>query len=170
MKIFAGMLGDLSQGMALGTDLALRVAEIRSRAALLPSPDEINALEAAALAKRRETMTPTQIRGLAAEAIAHLHGVATYREMQAAAEAFYTGPWLDGVPRALRHGPPDQALRDRSGGLSSSVAVIPSSGRREVVSNVPGHPAEAHAGSVEVLSSANPHCCCQAGTSARRLT
>ena len=97
MKIFAGMLGDLSQGMALGTDLALRVAEIRSRAALLPSPDEINALEAAALAKRRETMTPTQIRGLAAEAIAHLHGVATYREMQAAAEAFYTGPWLDGI-------------------------------------------------------------------------
>ena len=42
-------------------------------------------------------MTPTQIRGLAAEAIAHLHGVATYREMQAAAEAFYTGPWLDGI-------------------------------------------------------------------------
>jgi hypothetical protein len=97
LKIFAGMLGDLSQGMALGTDLALRVAEIRSRAARLPSPDEINALEAAALAKRRETMTPTQIRGLAAEAIAHLHGVATYREMQAAAEAFYTGPWLDGI-------------------------------------------------------------------------
>lgn len=76
VKIFAGMLGDLSQGMALGTDLALRLAEVSSRAARLPGPDEITALETAALAKPRETMTPAQIRALAAEAIAHLHEVA----------------------------------------------------------------------------------------------
>jgi hypothetical protein len=76
LKIFAGMLGDLSQGMALGADLALRLAEVRSRAARLPGPYEINALAAAALAKPRGTMTPAEIRTLAAEAIAHLHEVA----------------------------------------------------------------------------------------------
>jgi transcriptional regulator with XRE-family HTH domain len=76
LKIFAGTLGDLSQGMALGTDLALRLAEIRSRAARLPGPDEIKALESAALAKPRETMTPAEIRAVAAEAIAHLHETA----------------------------------------------------------------------------------------------
>jgi len=75
VKIFAGMLGDLSQGMALGTDLALRLAEVSSRAARLPGPGEITALQTAALAKPRETMTPAQIRALAAEAIAHLHEV-----------------------------------------------------------------------------------------------
>jgi hypothetical protein len=76
LKVFADTLGDLSQGMALGTDLALRLAEVRSRAARLPCSDEINALEAAALARPRETMTPAEIRALAAEAIAHLHEVA----------------------------------------------------------------------------------------------
>src|ERR1700757_1089590 len=35
-KIFAEALEDLSGGMALGTDLALRLAEVRSRAARLP--------------------------------------------------------------------------------------------------------------------------------------
>ncbi|HZD15036.1 MAG TPA: hypothetical protein VE196_07905 [Pseudonocardiaceae bacterium] len=75
-KIFADMLGDLSQGMALGTDLVLRLAEVGSRAARLPGPDEINALETAALAKPRERMTPAEIRALAAETIAHLHEVA----------------------------------------------------------------------------------------------
>lgn len=54
LKIFASMLGDPSQAMALGTDLALQLADIGSRAARLPGPDEIKALEAAALAKRRE--------------------------------------------------------------------------------------------------------------------
>jgi hypothetical protein len=75
-KIFAGTLGDLSQGMALGTDVALRLAEIRYRAARLPGPDEIKALEAAALANHRGTMTTAEIRGLAAEAITHLYEVA----------------------------------------------------------------------------------------------
>jgi hypothetical protein len=62
--------------MALGHDVALRLAEVRSRAARLPDPDEIKALEGAALAKPRITMTPAEIRALAAEAIAHLHEVA----------------------------------------------------------------------------------------------
>jgi transcriptional regulator with XRE-family HTH domain len=75
-QIFAGALGDLSQGMALGTDIVLRLVEVRSRAAHLPGPDEIRALEAAVLAKPRGTMTPAEIRALAAEAIAHLHEVA----------------------------------------------------------------------------------------------
>lgn len=73
LKMFASMLGDPSQAMALGTDLALQLADIGSRAARLPGPDEIKALEAATLAKRRETMTPAEIRGLPEEAIAHLH-------------------------------------------------------------------------------------------------
>src|SRR5690349_1429747 len=69
LKVFAGTLGDLSQGMALGADAALRLAEIRSRAALLPEPAEIKALESAALARPRKAMTPAEIRALAAEAI-----------------------------------------------------------------------------------------------------
>jgi len=76
LKVFQGTLGDLSHGLGLGTDFAVRVAEVRSRAASLPDPDQIRALEAAALAKPRETMTPAEIRALAAEAIAHLHEVA----------------------------------------------------------------------------------------------
>jgi transcriptional regulator with XRE-family HTH domain len=76
LKIFADTLGDLSRGMALGTDAVLRLAEVRSRAAGLPGPDEIRALEGAALARPRDTMTTAEIRALAAEAIAHLHEVA----------------------------------------------------------------------------------------------
>jgi transcriptional regulator with XRE-family HTH domain len=76
LKVFQDALGGLSQGMALGTDFALRLAEVRSRATSLPDPGQISALEAAALAKPRETMTPAEIRALAAEAIAHLHEVA----------------------------------------------------------------------------------------------
>lgn len=76
LKIFAGTLGDLSRGMAFGTDAVLRLAEVRSRAARLPGPDEIRALEGAALAKPRETITPAEIRALAADAITHLHEVA----------------------------------------------------------------------------------------------
>jgi transcriptional regulator with XRE-family HTH domain len=75
-KIFADTLGDLSQSMLLGTDAVLRLAEIRSRAARLPGPDEIKTLEGAALAKPRETMTQAEIRALAAAAIAHLREVA----------------------------------------------------------------------------------------------
>ena len=41
-----------------------------------PATDDIRALEGAALAKPRETITPAEIRALAAEAIAHLHEVA----------------------------------------------------------------------------------------------
>jgi len=76
LKIFEDALGGLSHGMALGTDLALRLAEARSRAASLPGPGEIRALEAAALAKTTRTLPPAEIRALAAEAIAHLHKVA----------------------------------------------------------------------------------------------
>jgi hypothetical protein len=74
LKVFED-LGGLSRGMALGTDVAHRLAEIRSRAASLPGPGEIKALEAAALAKPRKAMTPAEIRALAAEAIVHLHEV-----------------------------------------------------------------------------------------------
>jgi transcriptional regulator with XRE-family HTH domain len=76
VKVFADTLGDLSQGMALGADLALRLADARTRAARLPEPGEIKALESAALAKPRKAMTEAEIRALAAEAIAHLHEVA----------------------------------------------------------------------------------------------
>lgn len=76
LKIFQDVRGGLSHGMELGVDAALQLAEVRSRAASLPGPDEVRALEAAALAKPRGTMTPADIRALAAEAIAHLHEVA----------------------------------------------------------------------------------------------
>ena len=62
--------------MGLGVDFALRLAEVRARAAGLPGPDEIRALEAGVLAKPRRTLTPAEIRALAAEAIGHLHEVA----------------------------------------------------------------------------------------------
>jgi transcriptional regulator with XRE-family HTH domain len=76
LQIFQGALGNLAHGLALGTDVALRLAEVRARAANLPGPGEITTLEAAALAKRREAMTPAEIRALADEAIAQLHEVA----------------------------------------------------------------------------------------------
>jgi hypothetical protein len=75
LKIFEDMLGGLPHGTD-AVDLALRVAEVRSRAASLPGPGQIGALEAAALARPRATMTPAEIRVLAEEAIAHLHQVA----------------------------------------------------------------------------------------------
>ena len=75
-QIFGVGLGDLSQSMAMGADVVLRLAGVRSRAARLPGPGEIRALEAAALAKPRETMTPAQIRAVAAQAITHLREVA----------------------------------------------------------------------------------------------
>jgi transcriptional regulator with XRE-family HTH domain len=76
LKIFKDALGDLSHGMGLATDLALRFAEVRSRAASLPGSSEIRALEAGALARPRKTLTPAEIRAMAAEAITHLHKVA----------------------------------------------------------------------------------------------
>jgi transcriptional regulator with XRE-family HTH domain len=75
LKIFTDMLSGLPPGID-AVDLAVRLAEVRSRAASLPGPGQIRALESAALAKPRQTMTPAEIRALAAEAIAHLHQVA----------------------------------------------------------------------------------------------
>jgi transcriptional regulator with XRE-family HTH domain len=76
LKIFKDTLGGLSHGMGLGADLAVRLAEVRSRAVSLPGAGQIRALEASALARQGTTMTPAEIRALAAEAIAHLHQVA----------------------------------------------------------------------------------------------
>ena len=76
LKIFKDALGDLSHGMGLATDLAIRLAEVRSRAASLPGAGEIRALEASALARPRENMTPAEIRAMAAEAITQLHKAA----------------------------------------------------------------------------------------------
>jgi transcriptional regulator with XRE-family HTH domain len=76
LKIFEDALGDLSQGAELGTDFALRLTEVRARAASLPGAGDVRALEVGALAKPRKTMTPAEIRALATEAIAHLHEVA----------------------------------------------------------------------------------------------
>ena len=75
LKIFEDALVGLPHGME-SVDLALRLAEVRSRAARLPGPGEIRALEAAALATPRQAMTPAEIRTLAAETITHLHEVA----------------------------------------------------------------------------------------------
>ena len=77
LKVFADIAGALSPGMPLRAEFALRLAAVRSRAASLPGPGEIRALEAAALTKPRETMTPAEIRALAAESIASLHEVAS---------------------------------------------------------------------------------------------
>jgi hypothetical protein len=75
LKVFTDALGGLPHGLDT-VDLALRLGEVRSRAASLPGPGQIRAMEAAARAKPGQTMTPAEIRALAAEAIAHLHEVA----------------------------------------------------------------------------------------------
>ena len=75
LKVFED-LGGLSHGMALGADVAQRLAEVRSRAASLPGPGQVRRLETAALARPRAAMTPAQIRALAEETIADLHEVA----------------------------------------------------------------------------------------------
>jgi transcriptional regulator with XRE-family HTH domain len=75
LKIFTDMLGGLPYGTD-AVDLTLRLAEVRSRAASLPGPGQIRALEAAVLATPRATMTAAEIRALAEQAIAHLHQVA----------------------------------------------------------------------------------------------
>ena len=76
LKLFADIAGGLSPGMAVGAEVALRLAAVHARAASLPGPDQVRALEAAALAKPRRTMRPTEIRALAAESIASLQVVA----------------------------------------------------------------------------------------------
>jgi hypothetical protein len=76
LKIFEDMAVGMSPGLAAGTELALRLAAVRARAASLPGPGQVRALEAAALAKPRRTMTPAEIRALAAESIASLQEVA----------------------------------------------------------------------------------------------
>ena len=76
LKVFGDIVGGLSPGMAAGTEFALRLAAVRARAASLPDPGQIQALEAAALARPRKTMTPAEIRALAAESIASLQEVA----------------------------------------------------------------------------------------------
>jgi hypothetical protein len=76
LKIFQDIAGGVSQGIAIDTQMALRLTAVRSRAASLPGPSQVRALEAAALARPRTTMTPAEIRALAAESIASLHEVA----------------------------------------------------------------------------------------------
>jgi transcriptional regulator with XRE-family HTH domain len=76
LKLFGDIAEGLSPGMAVGTEFVLRLAAVRARAARLPGPDQVRALEAAALARPRRTMTPAEIRALAAESIASLHAVA----------------------------------------------------------------------------------------------
>jgi transcriptional regulator with XRE-family HTH domain len=76
LKLFGDIAEGLSPGMAVGTEFVLRLATVRARAARLPGPDQVRALEAAALARPRRTMTPAEIRALAAESIASLHAVA----------------------------------------------------------------------------------------------
>ena len=76
LKVFADLAGGLAPGMAVGAEFAMRLAAVRVRAASLPGPDQIRALEAAALARPRRTMTPAEIRALAVESIASLHEVA----------------------------------------------------------------------------------------------
>jgi transcriptional regulator with XRE-family HTH domain len=76
LKVFADLAGDLAPGMAVGVEVAMRLAAVRARAASLPGPDQIRALEAAALAKPGGTLTRAEIRALSAAAITHLHAVA----------------------------------------------------------------------------------------------
>ena len=64
LKVFEDIADDLSQGMTFGADFVIRLAEVRSRAASLPGPDEIRTFEAAALAEPRKTMTSAEIRAV----------------------------------------------------------------------------------------------------------
>ena len=70
--------GDAAPGQQLpGVPVGQAVPQVPAdRAASLPGAGEIRALEASALARPRETMTPAEIRAMAAEAIAHLNEVA----------------------------------------------------------------------------------------------
>jgi transcriptional regulator with XRE-family HTH domain len=74
--VFQRALDDISQAMARGQNLSLRLGELRSRAAGLATADEIRALEASALARPRKSMTPAEIRDLTERTIGHLQEVA----------------------------------------------------------------------------------------------
>ena len=76
LKVFGDIAAGLAPGLGVGTELAMRLAAVRARAASLPGPGQVRALEAAVLARPRETMTPAEIRVLAAESIASLQEVA----------------------------------------------------------------------------------------------
>ena len=76
LKVFEDIAGGLGPAMAVGAEFAILLGAVRARAAGLPGPDQITALEAAALAKPRRTMTSAEIRALAAESIASLQEVA----------------------------------------------------------------------------------------------
>ena len=76
LKVFADIAAGVAPGLAFGEEFALRLAEVRARAARLPGPAQIRALEAAVLARPRPALTPAEIRALAAEAIVGLHEVA----------------------------------------------------------------------------------------------
>jgi len=76
LKVFGDIAGGIAPGLASGAEFALRLAEVRARAARLPGPGQIKALEAAALAEPRPAMTPAEIRALTADAITGLHEVA----------------------------------------------------------------------------------------------
>ena len=41
LKVFGDIAGDLSPGMAVGAEFAMRLAEVRSRAASLPGPGQV---------------------------------------------------------------------------------------------------------------------------------
>ena len=56
--------------------MARKLRKAAGDIASLPGPDQVRALEAAALARPRKTMTPAEIRALATESIASLHEVA----------------------------------------------------------------------------------------------
>jgi hypothetical protein len=47
LRVFADIAGGLSPGMAVGAEFAMQLAAVRARAAGLPGPDQIRALEAA---------------------------------------------------------------------------------------------------------------------------
>jgi transcriptional regulator with XRE-family HTH domain len=76
LKVFGEIAGDLSSELAVGTELAIRLAAVRARATSLPGPGQIMALEAAALSQPRPAVSRAQIRALAAESIASLNEVA----------------------------------------------------------------------------------------------
>jgi hypothetical protein len=76
LKVFGDIAAGLAPGLGVGTELAMRLAAVRARAASLPGPGQVRALEAAALSQPRPTMSPAQIRALAAESIASLNEVA----------------------------------------------------------------------------------------------
>jgi transcriptional regulator with XRE-family HTH domain len=75
LKVFEDIAG-LGPAMAVGAEFAILLGAVRARAVRLPGPDQITALEAAALAEPRKTMTSAEIRALAAESIASLQEVA----------------------------------------------------------------------------------------------